>query len=189
MAETDMTGTGWWRDVVVYQIYPRSYADADGDGVGDLAGITARLDHVAGLGAQAVWLTPFQRSPQADHGYDISDYCDVDPRFGDLAAFDALIDRAHGLGLRVIVDIVPNHCSIEHPLFRTALAAGPGSPERARFHFADGRGPGGDEPPNNWPSVFGGPAWTRARQRSSRTWSGSGTTGVPTACASTWRTG
>jgi alpha-glucosidase len=146
---------------VVYQIYPRSYADADGDGVGDLAGITARLGHVAGLGAGAIWLTPFQRSPQADHGYDVSDYTDVDPLFGDLAAFDTLLTRAHELGLRVIVDVVPNHCSDAHPLFRAALAAAPGSPARARFHFADGRGPGGTEPPNNWPSVFGGPAWTR----------------------------
>jgi alpha-glucosidase len=153
-----MTETGWWRDAVVYQVYPRSFADADGDGVGDLAGITARLGHVAGLGAQAIWLTPFQRSPQADHGYDLSDYCDVDPLFGDLAGFDALVGRAHRLGLRVIVDLVPNHCSREHPLFRAALAAGPGSPERARFHFADGHG---DRPPNNWSSVFGGPAWTR----------------------------
>jgi alpha-glucosidase len=148
----------WWRDGVVYQLYPRSFADADGDGVGDLGGITARLDHVAGLGVDAVWLTPFQRSPQADHGYDVSDYCDVDPLFGDLAGFDALVARAHELGLRVIVDLVPNHCSVEHPAFRAALAAGPGSRERARFHFAPGRGA---EPPNNWPSVFGGPAWTQ----------------------------
>src|SRR4051794_23069776 len=148
-----MTAGGWWRDAVVYQIYPRSYADHDGDGVGDLAGITARLDHVAGLGAEAIWLTPFQRSPQADHGYDVSDYCDVDPLFGDLAAFDALLDRAHGLGLKLIIDLVPNHCSIAHPLFQAALAAGPGSSERARFHFADR--------PNNWPSVFGGSAWTQ----------------------------
>src|SRR4051794_23124176 len=121
-----MTRTGWWRDAVVYQIYPRSYADANGDGVGDLAGITARLDHVAGLGAQAIWLTPFQRSPQADHGYDVSDYCDVDPLFGDLAAFDVLVSAAHERDLRLIVDVVPNHCSAEHPLFRAALAAGPG---------------------------------------------------------------
>jgi alpha-glucosidase len=143
----------WWRDGVVYQIYPRSYADANGDGVGDLPGITARLDHVAGLGADAIWLTPFQRSPQADHGYDVSDYTDVDPLFGTLGDFDALVTRAHELGLRVIVDVVPNHCSSAHPLFQAALAAGPGSPERARFHFASA--------PNNWPSVFGGPAWTR----------------------------
>jgi alpha-glucosidase len=141
----------WWRDGVVYQIYPRSFSDADGDGVGDLAGITARLDHVAALGADAVWLTPFQRSPQADHGYDVSDYRDVDPLFGDLAAFDALLGRAHELGLRVIADIVPNHCSVEHPLFQEALRDEPGA--RDRFHFA--------ATPNNWPSVFGGPAWTR----------------------------
>ncbi|WP_306204183.1 alpha-amylase family glycosyl hydrolase [Actinoplanes sp. RD1] len=147
----------WWRDAVVYQIYPRSFADSDADGVGDLAGITARLDHVAGLGADAIWLTPFQPSPQADHGYDVADYTGVDPLFGDLDAFDALLTRAHGLGLRVLIDVVPNHCSVAHPLFRAALA-GAG---RERFHFADGRGPGGAQPPNNWPSVFGGPAWTR----------------------------
>ncbi|MFB9359949.1 glycoside hydrolase family 13 protein [Actinoplanes nipponensis] len=152
----------------VYQIYPRSFADADGDGVGDLAGLTARLDHVAGLGAAAIWLTPFQRSPQADHGYDVSDYTDVDPLFGDLAAFDVLLARAHELGLRVLIDVVPNHCSAAHPLFRAALAAAPGSPARARFHFADGRGPGGARPPNNWPSVFGGPAWTRITEPDGR---------------------
>ena len=153
--------SGWWRSAAVYQIYPRSFADANGDGVGDLAGATSRLEHVAALGADAVWLTPFQRSPQADHGYDVSDYLDVDPLFGTLADFDDLVSHAHGLGLRVIVDLVPNHCSSAHPAFREALAAGPGSPERARFHFAPGRGPGGEQPPNNWPSVFGGPAWTR----------------------------
>ncbi|GAA2589306.1 glycoside hydrolase family 13 protein [Winogradskya consettensis] len=155
----------WWRDAVVYQIYPRSFADNNGDGVGDLDGITARLGYVAGLGVGAIWLTPFQRSPQADHGYDVSDYTDVDPLFGDLAAFDALVARAHELGLRVIVDVVPNHCSNEHPLFKDALAAGPGSAARDRFHFADGRG---DEPPNNWPSVFGGPAWTRVTEGDGR---------------------
>src|SRR5918998_5292916 len=131
---------------VVYQIYPRSFDR-------DLAGITARLDYVAGLGVDAIWLTPFYPSPQADNGYDVSDYCDVDPMFGDLAAFDALVARAHDLGLKVIVDVVPNHCSSEHPLFREALAAGPGSDARGRFHFS--------ATPNNWPSVFGGPAWTR----------------------------
>nr|AGU11309.1 Alpha amylase, catalytic domain [uncultured organism] len=141
----------WWRSAVVYQVYPRSFADADGDGVGDLAGLTARLDYLAGLGVDAIWLTPFQRSPQADHGYDVSDYRDVDPLFGDLAAFDALVAAAHARDLRVIVDVVPNHCSIEHPLFQAALRDEPGA--RDRFHFADR--------PNNWPSVFGGPAWTR----------------------------
>ncbi|MDP9393666.1 MAG: alpha-amylase family glycosyl hydrolase, partial [Actinomycetota bacterium] len=154
-------GGAWWRHAVVYEIYPRSFADADGDGVGDLQGVLGRLDHVAGLGVNAVWLTPFQRSPQADHGYDVSDYRDVDPLFGTLADFDALVSRAHALGLRVVVDLVPNHCSTAHPIFRAAVAAGPGSPQRARFHFAAGRGPVGRLPPNNWPSVFGGPAWTR----------------------------
>ena len=152
----------WWRDAVVLQIYPRSFADADGDGVGDLDGVTARLPYVAALGVDAVWLSPFQRSPQADHGYDVSDYCDVDPLFGDLAALDRLLDRSHGLGLRVIVDLVPNHCSSAHPLFAAALSAGDVTgAARARFHFAPGRGPDGAQPPNNWPSVFGGPAWTR----------------------------
>jgi len=153
---------------VVYQIYPRSFADADGDGVGDLRGATSRLGHVAALGADAVWLTPFQRSPQADHGYDVSDYCDVDPLFGTLADFDALVSTAHGLGLRVIVDLVPNHCSSEHPVFQAALAAGPGSRERSRFHFLPGRGESGQLPPNNWPSVFGGPAWTRVTEADGR---------------------
>ncbi|MEU4620911.1 alpha-amylase family glycosyl hydrolase [Actinoplanes sp. NPDC023801] len=214
----------WWAGGVVYQVYPRSFADGDGDGVGDLAGLTARFDHIAGLGADAIWLTPFQRSPQKDHGYDVSDYTDVDPLFGDLAAFDTLVARAHGLGLRVIVDIVPNHCSDQHPVFQRALAGDPTA--RARFHFngtpadtpagtpdgilagtpdgtptgaPDGTpagapvstpagapvgtpggtsagtpvgaptgapeeaptGPSADQPPNNWPSVFGGPAWTQ----------------------------
>ncbi|MGX6603493.1 alpha-amylase family glycosyl hydrolase [Micromonosporaceae bacterium Da 78-11] len=139
----------WWRGGVVYQVYPRSFADSDGDGVGDLAGLTARLDHIAGLGADAVWLTPFQRSPQADHGYDVSDYQDVDPLFGDLAAFDRMLARAHELGLRVVIDIVPNHCSAQHPLFQAALRG----EDRDRFHFAD--------EPNDWPSVFGGSAWTQ----------------------------
>jgi alpha-glucosidase len=151
-------GAAWWREAVVYEVYPRSFADADGDGVGDLDGVADRLPYLAELGVDAVWLTPFQRSPQADQGYDVSDYCAVDPLFGDLAAFDRLLAGAHALGLRVVVDVVPNHCSSAHPLFVDALAAPPGSPERARFHFAPGRGAG---PPNNWPSVFGGPAWTR----------------------------
>jgi alpha-glucosidase len=164
----DATAPGWWRSAVVYQVYPRSFADGDGDGVGDLAGVTSRLQHVADLGADAVWLTPFQRSPQADHGYDVSDYCDVDPLFGSLDDVDDLVGTAHGLGLRVIVDLVPNHCSSEHPAFRAALASGPGSPERARFHFLPGRGADGELPPNNWPSVFGGPAWTRVTEPDGR---------------------
>ncbi|RKN08172.1 glycoside hydrolase family 13 protein [Streptomyces radicis] len=163
-AHPPVPATDWWRHAVIYQIYPRSFADSDGDGMGDLRGITARLDHLADLGVDAVWLSPFYRSPQADAGYDVSDYRDVDPLFGTLADFDALVARAHGLGLRVIVDIVPNHSSDEHPWFREALAAGPGSPERARYMFREGRGPGGDLPPNNWRSTFYGPAWTRVTE-------------------------
>jgi alpha-glucosidase len=151
----------WWRDAVIYQIYIRSFADGNGDGVGDLAGIRGRLPYLADLGVDGVWITPFYPSPMADHGYDVADPRDVEPVFGDLAEFDALLAEAHRLGLRVTVDLVPNHTSHLHEWFRAALAAGPGSPERARYLFRDGRGPDGGEPPNNWPSVFGGPAWTR----------------------------
>ncbi|MFC4560854.1 glycoside hydrolase family 13 protein [Nocardiopsis mangrovi] len=151
----------WWRDAVIYQVYVRSFADSDGDGDGDLPGIASRLPELAELGVDAVWLTPFYVSPLADGGYDVADYRDVDPRFGTLADFDALAAAAHDLGLRVIIDIVPNHSSSQHPWFREAVAAEPGSPERARYIFRPGRGPGGDLPPNNWQSVFGGPAWTR----------------------------
>ncbi|MGY4642906.1 glycoside hydrolase family 13 protein [Cellulomonas sp. URHB0016] len=151
----------WWRDAVIYQVYPRSFADASGDGIGDLPGVTARLGHLAELGVDAVWLSPFYRSPQADAGYDVADYRDVDPLFGTLADFDVLLAGAHDLGLRVIVDLVPNHTSDEHVWFRAALAAGPGSPERARYLFREGRGEAGELPPNNWESIFGGPAWTR----------------------------
>ncbi|MBO9567289.1 MAG: glycoside hydrolase family 13 protein [Cellulomonas iranensis] len=155
------TGTQWWRTAVIYQVYPRSFADASGDGVGDLPGVTSRLEHLVDLGVDAVWLSPFYRSPQADAGYDVADYRDVDPLFGTLADADALVARAHELGLRVIVDLVPNHTSDEHVWFQAALAAGPGSRERARYHFRDGRGEHGELPPNNWESIFGGPAWTR----------------------------
>ncbi|TAM91982.1 MAG: glycoside hydrolase family 13 protein [Jatrophihabitans sp.] len=151
----------WWADAVFYQIYPRSFADSNGDGDGDLAGVTSRLDHLVRLGVDALWLSPFYRSPMADGGYDVADPCDVDPRFGTLEDFDALVAAAHERGIRVTVDVVPNHFSEQHPWFGEALQAGPGSPERDRFVFRAGRGPGGDEPPNNWPSVFGGPAWTR----------------------------
>jgi alpha-glucosidase len=151
----------WWRTAVIYQVYPRSFSDADGDGVGDLPGITSRLDALAELGIDAIWLSPFMTSPQRDAGYDVADYCDVDPLFGTLADFDALLAAAHERGIRLVVDLVPNHSSSDHPWFREALAAGPGSPERARYVFRDGRGRGGALPPNNWKSVFGGPAWTR----------------------------
>ncbi|WP_246956332.1 glycoside hydrolase family 13 protein [Brachybacterium sp. Marseille-Q7125] len=151
----------WWRDAVVYQVYPRSFADSNGDGMGDLPGITARLPYIASLGVDAIWLSPFYPSPQHDGGYDVSDYTDVDPRFGSLADADALIARAHELGLKVIVDIVPNHSSSEHELFQAALAAGPGSPERDMYVFAEGKGEHGELPPNNWTSIFHGEAWTR----------------------------
>ena len=151
----------WWREAVVHEVYVRSFADSDADGVGDLPGVTDRLPYLADLGVDAVWLTPFYRSPMADHGYDVADPRDVDPLFGSLEAFDELLERAHRLGLRVVVDQVPNHVSTEHPWFRAALEAGPGSPERERFHFRPGRGPDGAEPPNNWESAFGGTAWSR----------------------------
>lgn len=151
----------WWRSSVIYQIYPRSFADSNGDGIGDLPGITARLPKLKELGVDAIWLSPFMTSPQKDAGYDVANYCDVDPLFGTLADFDALEARAHSLGLKVIVDLVPNHCSSEHPWFVEALASGAGSTERARFIFREGKGENGELPPNNWESVFGGPAWTR----------------------------
>lgn len=154
-------GGEWWRTAVIYQIYPRSFADASGDGIGDLPGITSHLDDLAQLGIDAIWLSPFQRSPQKDAGYDVSDYCDVDPLFGTLADFDTMLAAAHERGIRVIVDLVPNHSSDQHEWFQQALAAAPGSPERARYMFRDGKGEHGELPPNNWDSVFGGPAWTR----------------------------
>ncbi|MFD7257100.1 glycoside hydrolase family 13 protein [Streptomyces sp. NPDC059874] len=152
------TASGWWRDAVIYQVYVRSFADSDGDGVGDLRGVRERLPHLARLGVDAVWLTPFYVSPQADGGYDVADYRAVDPLFGDLSDADALVAAAHALGLRVIVDVVPNHTSAEHPWFRAALRD---PAARARYHFHPGRGPSGELPPNDWESVFGGPAWTR----------------------------
>ncbi|MDU0292345.1 glycoside hydrolase family 13 protein [Saccharothrix longispora] len=151
----------WWREAVIYQVYVRSFADSNGDGVGDLPGIRSRLPHLADLGVDAVWITPFYASPMADGGYDVADYRDVDPSFGTLDDARALIADAHDLGIRVIVDLVPNHTSDRHEWFQEALRAGPGSPERARYHFRDGLGEGGATPPNDWESVFGGPAWTR----------------------------
>lgn len=156
----------WWADAVVYQVYPRSFADADGDGMGDLRGVTAHLPYLERLGVDAVWLSPFYKSPQADGGYDVADYRQVDPLFGSLADFDSMLQDAHGRGLKVIVDLVPNHTSDEHLWFREALAAPPGSAERDRYIFRPGKDsePGsgdGNRPPNNWKSIFGGPAWTR----------------------------
>ena len=157
----DSVGDEWWRSAVIYQIYPRSFADSNGDGVGDLPGITSRLDALHELGVDAIWLSPFYTSPQKDAGYDVADYCDVDPLFGTLADFDEMLARAHGHGIRVIVDLVPNHSSDQHEWFTAALAASEGSPERDRYMFRDGLGAAGELPPNNWDSVFGGPAWTR----------------------------
>ncbi|MER7267968.1 glycoside hydrolase family 13 protein [Micromonospora carbonacea] len=151
----------WWRSAVVYQVYVRSFADSNGDGVGDLQGIRERLPYLRDLGVDALWLTPFYTSPMVDGGYDVADYRDVDPMFGTLTDFDHMITDAHALGLRIIVDIVPNHTSSAHPWFVAALAAAPGSPERARYLFAEGRGRHGELPPNDWESIFGGPAWTR----------------------------
>ncbi|ANF56196.1 alpha-amylase [Halotalea alkalilenta] len=151
----------WWRSAVIYQIYPRSFADSNGDGIGDLPGITAKLAYLSKLGVDAIWLSPFYRSPQADAGYDVADYRDVDPIFGTLADFDTMLEKAHALGIKLIVDLVPNHSSDEHAWFQAALKSPVGSRERARYIFRDGRGAKGELPPNNWQSVFGGDAWTR----------------------------
>jgi alpha-glucosidase len=161
---TAVPGSEWWRTAVIYQIYPRSFADASGDGIGDLPGVTEHLDDLQSLGIDAIWLSPFQRSPQKDAGYDVADYCDVDPLFGTLGDFDDMLAAAHARGIRIIVDLVPNHSSDQHAWFQAALAAAPGSRERARYMFRDGRGENGELPPNNWESVFGGPAWTRVTE-------------------------
>ena len=151
----------WWRNAVVYQIYPRSFADANGDGIGDLRGIISRIDYLASLGIDAIWLSPFYPSELADGGYDVADYMDIDPRIGTLEQFDELVEKLHGHGIRVFVDIVPNHCSDQHAWFQAALAAGPGSPERERFIFRDGRGEKGELPPSDLASHFGPEGWTR----------------------------
>jgi alpha-glucosidase len=165
LVHTPAASGEWWRDAVIYQVYPRSFADGDGDGIGDLPGVTAKLDHLKQLGVDAVWLSPFYRSPQKDAGYDVADYRDIDPLFGTLADFDEMLAGAHERDLRIIVDLVPNHSSDQHVWFQEALAAAPGSAARERYMFRDGRGPAGDEPPNNWQSIFGGPAWTRLAPR------------------------
>jgi len=154
-------GTEWWRQAVVYQIYPRSFADSDGNGLGDLRGVISRIPYLASLGVDAVWLSPFYPSALADGGYDVDDYRDVDPRLGTLADFDELAAGLHERQIKVIVDIVPNHTSSRHAWFREALASPKGSPARSRYIFRDGLGPDGAQPPSDWVSMFGGPAWDR----------------------------
>jgi len=151
----------WWTNAIFYQVYPRSFADSNGDGVGDLEGVVAHLDHLSALGVDAIWLNPVMVSPMADHGYDVADPRDVDPLFGGLGALERLIAEAHARGIRVTMDLVPNHSSSAHVWFKAALSAAPGSAERQRYIFRDGLGPDGGTPPNNWVSVFGGPAWSR----------------------------
>ena len=159
---TTATDETWWRQASVYQIYPRSFADANGDGIGDLRGVTDRVPYLASLGIEAVWLSPFYPSALADGGYDVDDYRDVDPKLGTLDDFDAMVAALHGAGIRVIVDVVPNHTSDRHAWFREALASPAGSPARDRYVFRDGSGPDGSEAPADWISIFGGPAWTAA---------------------------
>ena len=170
-----MTGGGpaengalWWRSAVIYQVYIRSFADGDGDGIGDIPGLRSRLPYLADLGIDALWINPWYPSPMKDAGYDVSDFRAIEPLFGTLADAEAMIAEAHDLGLRVLLDIVPNHVSDQHRWFQEALAASPGSPERARFIFRDGRGPGGSTPPNDWTSNFGGLAWTRVTEADGR---------------------
>lgn len=146
-------GGPWWRDAIVYQVYPRSFADSDATGEGDLRGVSSKLSYLSDLGVNAIWLNPFYPSPMRDSGYDVADYCSVDPRFGTLTDFDDLVSACGSRGIRVVIDIVPNHCSCQHPWFREALASPPGSTARERFIFRD--------TPNNWQSTFGGPAWTQ----------------------------
>jgi alpha-glucosidase len=148
----------WWRNAAVYQVYPRSFFDGNGDSLGDLSGVREKLPYLSSLGVDALWLSPFYLSPQHDSGYDVANPRDVDPMYGSLADIRELVEQAHNHGLRIMVDIVPNHFSEEHPWFQQALNSPPGSRERARFHFLDSEG---DEPPNNWVSMFGGPAWTQ----------------------------
>ena len=161
MNVTNSRKSAWWDHAVFYQVYPRSFRDSNDDGVGDLDGVADHLDYLSRLGVDAIWLSPVMVSPMADHGYDVADPRDVDPLFGGIGALDRLLAEAHEAGIKITMDLVPNHTSSEHPWFQAALAAGPGSEQRARYIFREGKGPNGIHPPNNWVSVFGGPAWTR----------------------------
>ncbi len=164
----DEAPQAWWRSAVMYQVYPRSFADGNGDGDGDLPGLLAKLPYLADLGVDGLWISPWYPSPMADGGYDVSDFRGIHPMFGTLADADAVVSQAHALGLRVITDLVPNHTSNEHPWFQAALTAPADSAERAqaraRYFFRDGRGESGEQPPNNWISAFGGSAWTRVTE-------------------------
>lgn len=151
----------WWRDAVTYQIYIRSYADSNGDGKGDVEGIRSRLPYLKALGINAIWITPWYPSPQNDHGYDVANYMDIEPDYGTLDQAQKLIDEAHALGIKMIVDIVPNHSSDQHAWFQQALSSAPGSDARNRYIFRDGKGENGEIAPNDWESIFGGPAWQR----------------------------
>ncbi|MDP1877544.1 MAG: glycoside hydrolase family 13 protein [Actinomycetota bacterium] len=159
-----MTATAreWWRDAVVYQVYPRSFADSDGDGMGDIPGLISRLDYLSGLGVDAIWISPFYESPLHDGGYDVSDYRSIDSRLGTMADVDVLIAQAHERGIRILMDIVPNHTSSEHRWFQELLRAAPGSPAWDRYIVREGKAD--DGPPNNWKSVFHGRGWSRIRQ-------------------------
>ena len=158
----------WWRDAVIYQIYPKSWSDSNGDGYGDCAGVRARLPYLAELGIDAIWFSPFYRSPDNDGGYDVADYRDIDPRFGTVEEVVEMVREAHDLGIKIIVDIVPNHTSSEHRYFKEALKTAPGSPEWSRYHVLPGKGRHGEQPPNNWRSVFAGEAWTQILDKSGR---------------------
>lgn len=161
----------WWRDSVIYQLYVKSFADSNGDGIGDLDGVTSRLDHIAALGVDGIWLNPCYPSPNRDGGYDVAEYTQIDPRYGGMAAFERLLAATHDRGLKLLMDLVPNHCSDQHEWFQQALMANPGSAERDRFIFRAGRGQDGAEPPNNWRSTFGGAAWTRiSHERADGQW-------------------
>ena len=156
-----MSDDDWWRSAVVYQVYLRSFFDGDGDGIGDITGLRQRLRYLVDLQVDALWINPWYPSPMRDAGYDVLDFRGIDPVFGNLEQAKALVEESHSLGLRIILDIVPNHTSEDYPWFREALAAPPDSPQRSRYHFRDGRGPAGEDPPNDWISEFGGPAWSR----------------------------
>jgi len=157
--DTAANAPSWWHTAAVYQVYIRSFADGNGDGIGDIAGLRSRLPYLAQLGVDAIWINPWYRSPMADAGYDVADFRDIDPSYGTLAEAEALIDEAHRLGIKVIPDLVPNHTSDQHPWFRAALRGARGA--RDRYVFRRGRGPAGELPPNDWVSCFGGPAWSR----------------------------